>query len=343
MKILLDDFDSKRLERLNATIETNSAMADALLSFVNVNPRYVTIKQINEFVEEYEMLPELAYAMIVSTAMGLDIHKNNIHNELFQDYLEPGFHCLNPKDFADDRYMKTIKINNVKVGNLELKMMSFLPAEALIFDDCTTSSEFREVQQIGFFINEFSYPAIVENGKIISSLDPLTINTNQTALENAHGNVLCLGLGMGYFACLSAEKKSVDKITVLEKNADIIDIFKSGILPQISSCQKIEIINADPLEYIEKPGKPLPYDFIFSDTSDLKTYLRLREYGCGFARERKFLSEVRRLVFNRLYSIFKNPADGGKEIRSYREFTEMISDKELKTMKTLPPLSAKYR
>lgn len=333
MKIILDELDTKRMERLNATIQTNSAMAEALLSFVEVNPKYVTINQIQEFVDEYEMLPELAYAMILSTALGFDIHKNNVHQELFQDYIVPGFSQLKAEDFVDDPYLKNIKISPKKFGNLELATQKFSAAEALFFNDVHTTSEFREYPQIGFFMDEIEFPAITENDKTIASVNPLTINTTQNVIENAQGNVLCCGLGMGYFAALSSSKKTVEKITVLENSNDIIDVFNSEILPQIPNGDKIEIINADPLEYIKGEPSPLPYDYIFSDTADLKNYLKLREYNCEFSREKKFLSELRKTVFNQLYSIYQNPTEGGKEIKSYREVVDMISDKGLREVK----------
>ncbi len=327
MKIILDEFDARRMERLNATIQTNSAIAEALQSFVEVNPKYVTISQIQEFVDEYEMLPELAYAMILSTALGFDIHKNNVHQELFHDYIEPSFSQLMAKDFADDPYLKSIKITEKKLGNFGLTTQKISACEALYFNDLHTTSEFREYPRIGFFMQEMEFPTITENGKIVSAVNPLTINSTQTAIENAHGKVLCCGLGMGYFAVIASGKKSVEKITVLEKSQDIIDIFKSEIIPQIPNAHKIEIINAEPLEAIEKTASPLPYDYIFSDTCDLKTYLKLRKLGCEFSREKLLESEIRKTIFEQLYAIYKKPTEGGKEIRSYREVVEMLNDK----------------
>ncbi|MCQ2251392.1 MAG: hypothetical protein MJZ66_09815 [Bacteroidales bacterium] len=333
MKILLDEFDSRRMERLASTIETNSAMAEALSLYVNTNPKYVTIKQIQEFVDEYEMPAEMAYSMILSTALGFDIHKNNVHQELYQDYILPAINPLRKEDFYNFPSIRNLRISGRKIGSMELTLRQIEACEALYYDDCHTTSEFREFQKIGFFMEPLEYPAISENGKIVAALDPLTISTTQTAIENAHGRVLMLGLGIGFLAAESATKKSVEKITILEKSCDLIEIFKSEILPQINGAHKIEIINADPLCYVEKAASPLPYDYIFSDTDDLRTFLKLRNLGCEFSREKKLISELRKTVFEQLYRIFKNPTEGGKEIKTYREVADMLSDKELREVK----------
>lgn len=300
MKIILDEFDSRRMERLNATIETNSAMADALLSFVETNPKYVTMKQIQEFVDEYEMLPELAYAMIISTAMGLDIHKNNAHQELFQDYIEPSIRCQNPDDYTNDPFLRNIKITGKQNGKLSLRKIKIQPAEAFVFSDNITTSTFREYPQIGFFKEEFECPAIVSaDGKIIAAADPYTINTSQSEIENAQGNVIYYGLEIGYLAYMASNKRSVEKITIYEKSQELIDIFKSEILPQIPNADKIEIV-----------------------CSDYKT--------------KTALPKLREAVFNELYKIYKSgekvAADGERIVTSYREITDIISDKELQKL-----------
>jgi spermidine synthase len=57
-------------------------------------------------------------------------------------------------------------------------------------------------------------------------------------------------------------KENVNKITIIENNEDIINIFKKYLLPQFKFKNKIEIINDDALNYATKK---LNYDYVFVD------------------------------------------------------------------------------
>ncbi|MBQ5404902.1 MAG: hypothetical protein IIU11_11140 [Bacteroidales bacterium] len=350
MKISLNEFDSKRLENLNVRFQNNGAAFEVVADFVNRNERFITPEMLNQIVEEYQMQPSLAYAMLLASACGLEIYDNQAHKEFFNDYFSPSVRELNVKDFSSDKYLKTIKFPKKTFKNWEFTYLNYSPCEAFVFDEPVLTSDFREYPQIGFFSENFTFPAVMQDGREWMAVKPNEIMTMQQPLENAHGKVLTLGLGLGYFAFMSSEKKSVESVTIVEKDENIIKLFSDEILPQFPEKQKITIINDDAFEYMERLlEKEKHFDYIFSDiwhdTSDgLPMYLKLKRLNsklkgveCDYWIEKSLLSSLRFTVFNQMYKIFKNPSQTSSEnekvIKTYREFTDMISDSGLKNIK----------
>ena len=84
------------------------------------------------------------------------------------------------------------------------------------------------------------------------------------AIAEAHGKVITYGLGLGYYAFMAAEKDNVESVTVIEKNPDVIRLFTESILPFFPHKEKIQIIEADALEFV-KAQEDGCYDYAFSD------------------------------------------------------------------------------
>ena len=94
------------------------------------------------------------------------------------------------------------------------------------------------------------------------SLIPHEINTMKNHIKDAFGNVLVLGLGLGYYVFHIARKKDVDKITIIEKDKRVIKIFKENLLPYFENKDKITIIEDDAIKYLSTPKD---YDYCFCD------------------------------------------------------------------------------
>lgn len=112
------------------------------------------------------------------------------------------------------------------------------------------------------------------------SVTPDEIYTMEDAIKEATGNVLTLGLEMGYYAYMISEKDDVRHITIVEKEQDVIKLFEKYILPQFAHKDKITIIKADVLDYM-KDLEDGEYDYCFADTwtgiADSEPYLKLKE------------------------------------------------------------------
>ncbi len=87
---------------------------------------------------------------------------------------------------------------------------------------------------------------------------PYEIETNRKAIEHARGDVLDLGLGIGYFSHHAKQKKEVKSVTIVEKQKEIIDL----VYPAIKN-KKTKIIHDDAMKFLRKNKKK--YDMINID------------------------------------------------------------------------------
>lgn len=109
------------------------------------------------------------------------------------------------------------------------------------------------------------FPAILENNRIWMTITPNEIETMKEAVDQAFGNVLAYGLGLGYYAYMTSGKDHVESVTVVEMNDDVIKLFTTYVVPQFKNAHKIKIIKADAFEYAQKHMSKENYDFVFTD------------------------------------------------------------------------------
>jgi len=348
MIVRLDEFDKKRLEILNETMLINGEAMELLADYVTKNERLIRPDMLQKIVGGYDMEPALAYSMLVASACGMDINENDAHKQLFDDYIVRCFKRLDVSDFANDPYLRTVKFPEKTLGDWELKMQSYVPCEAFVFDEPVQTSDFKEIPQIGFFEEEFKFPAVLQEGREWMAVKPSEILTMQPPIENAHGNVLAFGLGLGYFAFMASGKRSVKSVTIVEKDPKIIELFNADLLPQFPNADKITVINADAFDFAEKlDADNNQYDYIFTDiwhdTADgLALYLKMKRLlskiknaDFDYWIERSLLSRLRYTVFDQLYHLAKTSAkkqvaDDELVIESYQDFVKQISDKGLR-------------
>ena len=134
-----------------------------------------------------------------------------------------------------------------------------------VHDDIVKLKDGRLLPQVGYFDEEFIYPAIYEKGVLWMSVTPNEVNTMKEPIDKAFGRVLTFGLGLGYFAYMASLKDEVEKITIVESNETTIKIFEKYILPQFKFKDKIEIIKADAFKFAESEYKSGKYDYVFAD------------------------------------------------------------------------------
>ncbi len=265
------------------TIKDENHKVFALLSnYLNHAPDFVTQEDI-ENIAGYGVSEEYAFAVILMAAFGLNIADNVEDKNLFDNYFNKMIHQLDVKDYDEDPYYQQIKVPAVQMGNIELKYEMYKPYEGFVCDDIIQTKAGRQLPQIGFFNKEFKFPAILENNRIWMTITPNEIETMKEPIEQAFGHVLTFGLGLGYYAYMAAEKETVESVTVVEMNREIIHLFKKYILPQFRQAQKIKIIQADAFEYAEKQLPKENYDFVFADlwhdvSDGIDMYLKMKQY-----------------------------------------------------------------
>lgn len=87
---------------------------------------------------------------------------------------------------------------------------------------------------------------LTHRGSVVMSDTDMEKRTNLAFVRNAHGKVLIGGLGIGLIILAVQDKLDVEKITVIEKNREVIDI----VADQLPLNEKVEIVNADVFEHI---------------------------------------------------------------------------------------------
>ncbi len=260
--------------------EDNYKVFALLSNYLNKAPDFVDREEINEIVQ-YGVSYEHAFAVILAAAFGLDIVDKMDDKNLFNNYFNGMFFKLDEKEYCENPYYKNIKIPTLKIGNSELKYEKYKPFEGFVCNDIVKTKEGRQIPQIGFFETEFEYPAILENERIWMTVTPNEIETMKEPIEQAFGNVLTYGLGLGYYTYMISEKENVDSITVVEMNEDVINLFQTYILPQFKNHQKIKIIKANAFEYAQKSMAKGQFDFVFTDlwhdvSDGIDMYLKMK-------------------------------------------------------------------
>ena len=170
----------------------------------------------------------------------------------------------NIEDYEDNYYRKNIKPECFKGSGYELCYLTINPYQALPVDDIVIDKDYVEVSRIGYFDKPFSYLAVKKDDVVWMSTDPNEINTMREAIDEAKGNVLAFGLGLGYFPIMCAVKPSVKSVTILEKDMNIINIFNKHILPLFPFKEKIKIISADAYAYVNRNDLN-KFDYLFID------------------------------------------------------------------------------
>lgn len=217
-----------------------------------------------------------AYKLLLACYLNVD------EDRKFTDlYFDKMIHLLNEEDYINNPYYKNIKFNNQKINSWQIKTSKYKAYELFVCDDFKYEGDLL-IPQLGFFNKPFNYLAVYDNNRLWMSITPNEINTMKGPIENAKGNVLTFGLGLGYFAYMCSLKEEVKSITIIEKDSSVIKLFKEHILNQFEYKYKINIIQEDAYTFLKTLDESL-YDYafvdIYHDASDGKqTYLNFKEY-----------------------------------------------------------------
>ena len=206
-----------------------------------------------------------AMAQLVAASCGLDVEKNAADRVLFQTYFLPAFKELDPSFYQQDAYYTCWEKAPVQEGNFCLKLLSYKPYECFVWNDLKRGPNGEALAQIGFFSQEFVYPAVLENNRIWMSVTPNEIETMRAPLRRAHGRVLTCGLGMGYFAFYASQKQEVQSVTVVERSAEAIALFSKYLLPRFPLTQKIRLVQADAFDFAAQETNLSLFDYLFVD------------------------------------------------------------------------------
>ena len=162
-------------------------------------------------------------------------------------------------------YYLAISPKKAKAGQISLLTSDYVPYEffRLYHEDCRGDNPFFYAD-IGFFDETVTFPVLEESGRVWMSIVQSEIRSMAADIEKAHGRVVTYGLGLGYYAFMAARKETVESVTVVERNPDVIKLFSENILPQIPFADKIKIKEADAFDFL-RAQEDGAYDFAYAD------------------------------------------------------------------------------
>lgn len=224
-------------------------------------------KVFSEFLLDYFSYSKLVGKLTKSTLYDsivnyFDISKATL--EYFKPFnLKDNIKELDIDTYLNNPYYKNINVADIEDGSYRFEMKTYVPYEGFLYKDIEINDKHYEISSIGYFIKPYNYLTLSCDNAIWMLITPHEINTMQEAIENAKGNIVTFGLGLGYFAYMCSIKDNVNSVTIVEKDENIIALFKKHILPKFLNPNKIHIVLDDAISYI-KTNK-FTYDFAFVD------------------------------------------------------------------------------
>lgn len=241
--------------------------------------------------------------------------------------------------YQNDDYAKKMGAMKGKRGNLSLRYLTYPAFVPFVYDEIKLGKNFIEKTPFGYFAEDFRALALLEGERIWMSVTPHEINTMKKPIEEAHGNVLTLGLGLGYYAFHVLRKEEVRSLTIIEHDHDVIALFKEKLLPRFPHAEKLRIIEGD--AFAELGKKSLVFDCLFADLwhfpdDGLPLYVKLLKMeslhpGAHFSYwiEKSILALIRRALI-----ILLDECRSGKKDDSYLHASSM-SDELINQLYTL--------
>ena len=300
------------MSRLDAIMRDNDLIVSILSEYINNHPRFIDEVMVEDLARECHVSNHEAFCTLLSAACGLDTVDDPHHRAIERQYIIPSLQKLDPTVYENDAYAKTVQFPNVTHGKWELCQHSYAPYEPFVRTHPVVTKDLCEIPQLGYFDVEFPFPAILENGIEWMTITPNEVETMREPIAKCRGRVLTLGLGLGYFAFHASEKPEVERVVVVERSRDVIEIFKTYLLPQFPNAQKIEIIEADAFLYMQTKMPRGKFDYVFADlwhdaSDGLEMYRKLKKYEIlapstefDYWIEPSLLSLLRHIVYRRI-------------------------------------------
>lgn len=327
----MDIRDREKLARLDKTFELNFKITRLYANYLTYYNEVIDSEMMKAMCSDGDIEEKDAIVAILCQLFGLDMDGSADDRTLIRDYVMPSVRIMDPERYRNNPYYKNIVIPEIKKGRWELKREKYPAYRGVIAADMILGDSFREIPPLGFFKEEFEFPAVLEDGNEWMTLTPVDLDTSDEAIERAHGRVVTFGLGLGYYTYMVSEKDEVESVTVVEKSRDVIALFRQYILPQFSHPEKVRIVEADAFEYAERSMPAEEFDVAFVDTwrdaSDgAPMYKRMKALE-HLSPDTEFIYWIENFLISRLralkYEDLCKRLDNGEEL-TYGEIAEEL-------------------
>lgn len=160
-----------------------------------------------------------------------------------------------------DRYEGVVSIPTGKSGKLEVRHRHQPAGFRAPLNLLRTAVMGGQMEGRPTYIT-YDYPTmwheLWERGQGVWMTDlPVEQQQHETCLESmTSGSVLVGGLGIGLAVHLLAARPHIERIVVVEKSSDVIDLVMDATLDRIPNPRRVSIVNADLFEYLRVARRP---------------------------------------------------------------------------------------
>lgn len=250
----------------------------------------------------------------------IDKDDKDFHN-LSKEYKLNEINELDFQKYSSNPYMESIKNINLKDTDYELINDFYYPYETFIYKDIEVDENeyFKEINKLGFFKEKFNFLALKDQKATWMSIIPHEIETMEEDIKKVNGKVMILGLGLGYFPYMISLKEDVKEIVIIEREKEIIDLFKENILPLFPNKNKIKILKND--AFLALNSNNLNFDYVYCDLyhdpfDALNIYQKMKNIEKNFPKtkflywiEKDILCLIRRYILTLVEESFLNYQD----------------------------------
>lgn len=260
MKLNLNELDLEKLYHLFDTKEINISIADMLLNAYEAKDVFHQGNIYNQLVKYWNVKED---------------------KKIVDKWVRKSIKEIDYRYFFNNDYYQSVKPLPYKYKDYSLKYDFYEPYQIIPFDEIKVDSkDYKEVTPIAYFPQQVPFLSLSYKNEVWMSITPNEIETMQPAIDRARGNVLVMGLGLGYYPYMISLLKQVKHIYVLEIDKNIIDIFNKCIFPHFPHQNKIHIIHGDAIEYLK--DNPIHFDTTFVDIwhnpiDGLPLYLKIKQ------------------------------------------------------------------
>lgn len=192
-------------------------------------------------------------------------------------------------EYKENPFVKNIKLDKIRERDVQITHGTF-HKEQIFLDNTYSVSNMKETANLGYFDGDVTFPIVYHRDLPWMSIVPSEINTMRDDIEKMSGNVLVLGCGLGYVAYMLSLKEDVKEVTIIDRNFNMVNIFKKYILPQFKT-NKVKIILDDAVDYVAKNAGH--YDSVYADIwfngqDGLPLYLKIKKIEQNYKNTKFF-------------------------------------------------------
>lgn len=173
---------------------------------------------------------------------------------------------LSTKEWINSPYHKAIHLEDIKDDHFSYEKMLFagnrlFNADAVQKDENRMMKDWMKLRAMD---QDFEAIALFQDDNDWMMDVPSEAITNDPYAAKAHGDVLTMGLGIGYFLFMALRNPAVRSITCIERSKEVISMFNKYILPQFPDEKEIRIIHGDAFDYWNAAYLSR-FDYVYAD------------------------------------------------------------------------------